>query len=115
MLRALIAAGLALHSIGCAAETSVADPGDPPCGWMVVALASYDGDPDLCEWSVRSLDTQVARLRSVAGVPSDAVPLCEIETFGQIGALRPTELVEIWSSPEYAHEAASMVEIGACE
>lgn len=95
MLRAIVAMGLGLISIGCAAETTTtAAEGELPCGWGVRALAGMDDGG--CVWSIRSFDTGTARLRSLDGASSEPVPLCEIETFARIDGLAPYDVVEVW-------------------
>ncbi len=93
MLRAALL--VALCSIGCAAETTTAEAdGELLCGWGALALAGMDESG--CVWSIRSLDTSIARLRSLGGSPSEPVPLCEIETFARIDWLQPGDVVEVW-------------------
>lgn len=97
MLRAIFVLGFGL--IGCSAETVVtSSDGELPCGWGALALAGMDEEG--CDWSIRSLDTGIARLRSLNGAPSEPVPLCEIETFARIDDLRPGDVVEVWMPPD---------------
>jgi hypothetical protein len=115
MRRTLLAAG-ALLSIGCAAETYTTSITEPVCGWAVAVTASLDEDAGDCIWSIRSLDTDVARLRSIDGAAADPAPLCEIDTFARIDALRPRDLVEVWAPGDVDAETAwAATELGGCE
>jgi hypothetical protein len=108
-------AGVAMLSIGCAAEAYTTSISEPVCGWGVAVTASFDDDAGECEWSIASHDTDVARLRSIDGVQSSPAPLCEIDTFARIDALRPRDLVEIWAPGDVDAETAWLAtELSGC-
>lgn len=106
--------GLAALSIGCAAETYVTDETEA-CGWMVTQLVSFDEDAGDCEWSIRTLDVNTSRLRSIYGAPHDPTMLCDLRLYERIDALHPMESVEVWSpGPVDASASWRAVELGAC-
>jgi hypothetical protein len=114
-MRRTIPLVVGLLSLGCAAETYTTSYTEPVCGWTVVTLVSMDEDAGDCEWSLRSLDTDTVRLRSIAGTPSEPAPLCEADTFARIDALRPRDVVELWApGTEPAGNAWEAIEQSHC-
>lgn len=115
-MRRIIFAAAAMLSIACEGESYVETSVEPACGWSVVTLVSVDEEAGDCEWSIRSLDGDTARLRSEKGAGHDASRLCDITVHGSIDELRPSDVVEVWSAPGVdANTAWAAVEQSRCE
>lgn len=114
MLRALFIAGLC--SIACAGESYEGSATtEDRCGWAVTWLVSMDEEAGDCEWSLHSLDTSVATVRSFHGEPSEEVPVCGLTTYERVDGLRPREVAEIWSPGDIDPDIAWLaVEKGRC-
>lgn len=98
MLRELVIAGFGLCSIACSGESYSGGTMDARCDWGVLCLVSLDEGAGDCEWSVRSLDTSIATLRSLHGEPSEEVPVCGLATYERLDGLRTQDVVEVWSA-----------------
>ena len=104
-------------SIGCAGQSNEPELGeDTGCDWGVLSIASpaWFGPP--CEWFAFTLDTSVARIRSLAGHCSTPLATCGITTYEHIDGLAPGDTVEIWSPRGTPNDVSwPMVELSGCE